>query len=153
MIDYAEDTHTQGAIVFLDFRKAFDTVEWNFLFQTLSFFGFIPHFISLVKTMYHNATYCIINNGWKSQSFSPSRSLKQGCPMSSLLFLLVALIRSLIGQNPATARFLGNRYHRYFWSKSCAICKCPSAHNIAQTYVSKPIVLSTLCCLKRVCYC
>jgi len=57
MIDYAEDTHMQCAIVFLDFRKAFDTVEWNFLFKTLSFLDFKPHFISLVKTMYHNATY------------------------------------------------------------------------------------------------
>ena len=32
-----------------------------------------------------------------------------------------SLIRSLIGQNPATAGFLGNRYDRYFWPKSCAI--------------------------------
>ena len=39
MIDYAEDTHTQGAIVFLNIRKAFETVEQNFLFKTVSFSG------------------------------------------------------------------------------------------------------------------
>ena len=36
-------------------------------------------------------------------------------------YLAKALIRSLIGQNPATAGLLGNRYDRYFWPKSCAI--------------------------------
>jgi len=38
IIDFTEDTNTEGAILFLDFRKAFDTVEWNFLFETMTFF-------------------------------------------------------------------------------------------------------------------
>ena len=45
--------------------------------------------------MYKNVTYCILNNRWKSNNFTPTRSLKQGCPLSSLLLLLVAEIMAL----------------------------------------------------------
>ena len=33
VIDYADELDSEGAILFLDFRKAFDTVEWNFMFE------------------------------------------------------------------------------------------------------------------------
>jgi len=35
IIDYTDKLELEGTILFLDFRKAFDTVEWNFMFETL----------------------------------------------------------------------------------------------------------------------
>ena len=34
-----------GLVVFLDFEKAFDSLEWNFLFRTLEKFGFKENFV------------------------------------------------------------------------------------------------------------
>ena len=45
--DIMEQTEQQDVpgILLLDFRKAFDTIEWNFIQQTLSLFNFGPWLI------------------------------------------------------------------------------------------------------------
>ena len=40
VIDYADKFNIEGAILFIDFSKAFDTLEWNFMYHTLEYFGF-----------------------------------------------------------------------------------------------------------------
>ena len=45
IIDYADELDSEGAILFLDFRKAFGTVDWNFMFEVLTSFGFGDSFI------------------------------------------------------------------------------------------------------------
>jgi len=52
-----------GLMTFIDFHKAFDTLEWNFVFSCLEAFGFGPEFIWWVRTLYHNIGSCVINNG------------------------------------------------------------------------------------------
>ena len=81
-----------AAILCLDFRKAFDTVELQFLILVLEKFGFNNSFINWIKSIYHNISTSIQNNGWLSDSFHPQRGLRQGCPISSLLFIIVAEI-------------------------------------------------------------
>ena len=39
-------------MIFIDFHKAFDNLEWNFLFSCLEAFGFGPEFIWWVRTLY-----------------------------------------------------------------------------------------------------
>ena len=63
VIDKFENDNTEGAIVFLDFHKAFDTVNHNFLHQVLGKFNFGQSFIKWVKTMYNKAECCLSNNG------------------------------------------------------------------------------------------
>ena len=52
-----------GLMTFIDFQKAFDTLEWNFVFSCLEAFGFGPEFIWWVRTLYDNIESCVINNG------------------------------------------------------------------------------------------
>ena len=40
IIDFAESYNVEGAIVFVDFKKAFDSLEWTFILTTLKHFGF-----------------------------------------------------------------------------------------------------------------
>ena len=94
IIDYADILNIDGIILFLDFKKAFDTVEWNFMIHVLKKFGFNTGFIDWVQILYKNINSCIINNGWKSQNFNLERGVKQGCPLSALLFIIVAEILS-----------------------------------------------------------
>ena len=80
----------EGILLFLDFEKAFDTVEWPFLIDVLHKFCFKSNFITWIQTLYRNANVRISNNGWISEPFNIHRGVRQGCPLSALLFLLVA---------------------------------------------------------------
>ena len=92
IIDYTETLDIDGVILFLDFKKAFDTVEWDFMINVLRKFGFKNDLISWVNTLYKNICSSVINNGWKSDFFEISRGIRQGCPLSALLFIIVAEI-------------------------------------------------------------
>ncbi len=95
IINYTETENLGGAVLFLDFRKAFDTVEWDFMYSTLTRFGFGDSFIKWVKTIYNETTSCINNYGWLSDNFSVERGIRQGCPLSALLFIIVAEIMAV----------------------------------------------------------
>ena len=92
VFEYFENDNIEGAILFLDFNKAFDTVDHNFLHTVLKKFNFGISFITWVKTMYNKAEACLTNNGWTSRPFEIQRGIRQGCPLSALLFLLVVEI-------------------------------------------------------------
>ena len=79
-----------GIMLFVDFEKAFDSINWNFLFKCLETYNFGPEFISHVKTLYRDITATVINNGHISPWFHLERGVRQGCPLSSYLFILAA---------------------------------------------------------------
>ena len=95
IIDYCEQNDIQGILLFLDFKKAFDCVDHNFLFHALRLFNFKETFIGWVKTLYTNAVGSVVNNGWTSHKFEIKQGIRQGCPLSALLFILVAEIMAL----------------------------------------------------------
>ena len=69
--------------------KAFDPVNCNFLLKTLEKFNFGPVFISWVKLLYTNIESKVKCNDF-SDSFTPSRVVRQGSPLSALLYVLIA---------------------------------------------------------------
>ena len=88
VIRYAKEKNITGLLLFLDFEKAFDTIEWPFIFRTLEFFGFGKKFVSWIKCFYSDIESCVINNGWGSNFFKIKRGVRQGCPLSPYLFVL-----------------------------------------------------------------
>lgn len=88
IIDYSNESDTAGAILSLDQEKAFDRVDWGFLFRTLSHLGFTSSFISWVRLLYSGVFSSVFVNGYTSQAFFPSRGVRQGCPLSPLLYVL-----------------------------------------------------------------
>ena len=95
IIEYADKFDTDGILLFLDFKKAFDSLEWNFMVKALKFFNFGDIFIRWVEVLYKDSSLCIKNNGYLSDSFSVSRGIKQGCPLSALLFIIAVEIMAL----------------------------------------------------------
>jgi hypothetical protein len=77
-------------------EKAFDSLECTFILTTLKHFGFNESFIIWVKTLYSNIQTCVMNNGWISEIFKNSRGIRQGCPLSALLFVLSVEIMALL---------------------------------------------------------
>ncbi len=90
IIDYSHLISDNSFILFLDFFKAFDTVEHNFLFHTLDKFGFGGFFCNAIKTLYNKANCSIKLKFGSSPRFAVNRGVRQGCPISPYLFLLAA---------------------------------------------------------------
>ena len=70
------------------FTKAFDSLEWPFLFDTLKRMNFGNSFIKWIHTLYTNVESCILNNGVTSRYFKLYRGVRQGDPLSAYLFIL-----------------------------------------------------------------
>ena len=92
VIATAEEKGYQATVTAIDFHKAYDTVEWKSLYKILKSFGFGDKFISMVAVCQTNISSAIINNGNRSEFFELSRGLRQGCPLSCLLFDFVVEI-------------------------------------------------------------
>ncbi len=90
VIDYVEDVNDEAYLVKIDQEKAFDRVSHEFLFKVLRKFNFGPNFRSLVKLLYNGIRSCIKCNGHLSGFFPVTRSVRQGCPISPMLYCLVA---------------------------------------------------------------
>ena len=95
VIEYCNRYNKAGLILFLDFEKAFDTVEWPFMFKTLEAFQFGESFINWIKTLYKNPECVIKNNGYLSDTINLSRGIRQGCAISAMIFILVVEILSI----------------------------------------------------------
>ena len=63
IMDYTVEENIPGLPIFIDFEKAFDSVEWEFLFKCLKAFNFGSDFLHWIKTFYTNVQSCIMNNG------------------------------------------------------------------------------------------
>lgn len=90
MIHYTAVSNTPGIILNIDFEKAFDSINWRFIEKTLETFNFGSNFIFYIKTLYNNITSTVINNGNISGWFPLERGVRQGCPISPYIFILVA---------------------------------------------------------------
>ena len=88
VISYTHLKDIPGLLLFIDFEKAFVTIEWTFLRKTLEHFGFGSSLINWINLFYSDIQSCIMNNGWSGSFFSLGRGVRQGCLLSPHLFIL-----------------------------------------------------------------
>lgn len=100
VIDYATIHNLETTVVSLDAEKAFDRVNWKFLFATLYKFGFGNSFIDWIKILYSSPRASVKTNDHTSPCFSLQRGTRQGCPLSPSLFaIFIEPLAAAIRQN------------------------------------------------------
>ena len=83
-----ENQNPDSVILQLDQEKAFDRVEWSWLFEVLRHYNFGDIFIENLKTLYKSAKVSIMTNGYQSEYFDISRGIRQGDSLSALLYII-----------------------------------------------------------------
>lgn len=86
-------------------------MEWPYLWQTLRLFGFGDIFISWVQLLYPAPMASIRERGRISQAFSLGRGMRQGCPLSTILFAL--FIKTLAAMEREDDRIVGLEYGEF----------------------------------------
>ena len=88
IMEYLEAKKTSGLLLFIDVEKAFDSLEWDFMNKALSAFNFGPNVKRWITIFYEGVQSAVMYGGFLANYFNISRGVRQGCPLSSLLFIL-----------------------------------------------------------------
>ena len=98
LINLYKENNWSGYIVALDNVKAFDKLKRDFMWVVLERMGFDPWTVQAIKNLYRETSVRLIMNGFLSEPFPIESGVKQGCPLSSLLFAIAMepLARSIL---------------------------------------------------------
>lgn len=89
MVHSSKNARDRGMTIKLDMANAFDRVRRSFLFAVMKKFGFEPLFIRWVKAYIGTPWISPLMNGRSTGYFRASQGLRQGCLLSTLLYIIM----------------------------------------------------------------
>lgn len=143
IIEICQRTQESVAILQLDLAKAFDQVQHSFLFDVLAHMQVGENVMRGIKLCYTGISTKLIVNGALTKSIQVQRSVRQGCPMSPLLFdlYLEPLCRYIINDS----KVQGFRLH------SCEIKLLAYADDLVLVCSNKPSIKNAMLCVSNYC--
>lgn len=138
----------------IDFEKAYDRVNWDFLKLTLIKFGFLKKITELIMNCVSATSLSLEWNNENLPSFTPRRGLRQGYPLSPYLFLLfieklAILINELVHENKWQSLSIKNngpRVSHFFFVDDCLLFSkaCASQVELVKEVLERFCVASGL---------
>ena len=89
LIEQALEWQVPLYAVFVDFQKAFDSVERDVIWKLMHHYGFPSKFITIIQQLYEDATCQVIHEGKLTEPFNVQTGVRQGCLLSPKIFLIV----------------------------------------------------------------
>lgn len=83
-------SRSKGWCFKVDFRKAYDTVQWGALLEIMEAMGFSDKWHGWIQQCVSTARMTVLVNGTLTKEFEMKKGLRQGDPLSPLLFDIVA---------------------------------------------------------------
>ncbi|KAF4615476.1 hypothetical protein D9613_003370 [Agrocybe pediades] len=106
MIDYAATTGKNGLIVGLDQEKAYDKIAHDYLWKALHKFGIPQEMINTIRSLYEKADTRVMVNGFLSDTYNIVRGVRQGDPLSCLLFdIAIEPLAIMLRTSPSLAGY------------------------------------------------
>ncbi|KAK1300235.1 hypothetical protein QJS10_CPB13g01231 [Acorus calamus] len=132
LVRYLGTSSSSGrACVKVDLRKAFDSVRWDFLKEVLNSLNFPGSWVQLILQCVQTASFSVLVNGSPVDFFQAKCGLRQGDPLSPLLFVLVMNALSHSIEEAVNSGRLGRFIN--------------SAHNISHLCFADDLIIFTDC--------
>ncbi|KAJ9535650.1 hypothetical protein OSB04_un001199 [Centaurea solstitialis] len=90
VVDFVRNKRRTGLIFKVDFEKAYATVDWDFLLDTMKRMGFGKKWIGWISVCLRSSSMSVLVNGSPSREFLMGKGLRQGDSLVPFLFLMVA---------------------------------------------------------------
>jgi hypothetical protein len=122
----------------LDISKTFDTVNWSYLIDIMSYLGFGQRWMNWISTLWATSS-CFLLNGEPGKRIGHCRGVRQGDPLSLLLFILTMELFHMLfkyAQSSANLGFLHKNYANFRMSlyiDDMIVFINPTAHDYAMT--------------------
>ncbi|KAJ0436408.1 putative RNA-directed DNA polymerase [Helianthus annuus] len=87
--NWAKKSKRKIFLLKIDFEKAYDNINWNFLFDILRQMGFPGKWCLWIKGVVSSARASVLVNGSPTFEFNCQKGMRQGDPISPFLFVIV----------------------------------------------------------------
>lgn len=88
LIGWAKRTKKKALFFKIDFEKAFDSINWNFVDSILGFMNFSEKWRLWIRGILSSARASVLVNGSPSKEFQYERGVRQGDPLSPFIFII-----------------------------------------------------------------
>ncbi|XP_058726432.1 uncharacterized protein LOC131597777 [Vicia villosa] len=113
LVDYATKAKSEVLLFKVDFEKAYDKVNWEFLRAMMSTMGFGDRWLRWMKAIVFSSHMSVMVNGSTTKEFKVEKGLRQGDPISPFLFVIVAEgLKGLVNRAVENGDFKGFNFKR-----------------------------------------